>query len=582
MLFMSLLVAATLSADPCEAPRVRDTAPLAQAMAQDKVLGLTFTKAAGLCEQRGEACDAARLECATMLTNTIQKQVGFDEGQWLRDMLLPYNGTSYPMTRTFGAASIASDASCNVDVATLTAAGQRRMVQAQRRDNIYQEYGLYAKWTQVQLQKCREQAAANEARSAAAKAESERLAAASAALSAADAAKAKKLQEEAAAKAAAEQKAKDAAEAEARRQKEQKELAERELKRKEEAEQFAREEREKDRRAAEARALQAEETRKKERAETEEARKKERAEAEEQRRRDQAEAEAKAEKAKQEAALAAKAAEEKRLITERDTRVNQQRQLKAQLVADAEAVYKRAKDDELLKKQAAVDAVAMSPAVAQAAVAEAAQAEKVRVDAEKKLFDARQRAEAIVIDDSFERGSGSVLAAGGGSGLDTGFGLGALAGAHFGFWGTAPPEGMASGFEIRLWGRYLASVAGTATSTFDSLLTARYFFGRFAVGLAGELRLIDPAQSTAMAPAALRGGVGPALSAAFVDNHETRVIIGANYLPLGNTIDGARFVADFEVSYKFVTFHVIGGTASRAGGPLAWQVGGYLGLRASW
>ncbi len=582
MLFTSLLVAATLAADPCEAPRVRDTAALAQAMASDKVLGLTFTKAAGLCEQRGEACDAARLECATMLTNTIQKQVGFDEGQWLRDMLLPFNGASYPMTRTFGAATIASDASCNVDVATLTAAGQRRMVQAQRRDNIFQEYNLYSRWTQTQLQKCKEQAAANEARNAAAKAESERLAATSAALTAAEAAKAKKLQEEAAAKQAAEQKAKDAADAEVRRQKEQKEFAEREVARKEEAERLAREERDKDRRAAEARASQAEETRKQERAQAEETRQKERAEAEQQRQKEKADAETKAEKAREEAAIAAKVAEENRLTKERDNRVSQQRQMKAQLVADAEAVYKRAKDDELLKKQAAVDAVAMSPAVAQAAVAEAAQAEKVRADAEKKLFEARQRADAIVIDDSFERGSGSILAAGGGSGLDTGFGLGALAAVHFGFWGTAPPDGMASGFEIRLWGRYLASVAGAATSSFDSLMTARYFFGRIGVGLAGELRLLDPAQSTATAPAALRGGVGPALSAAFVDNHETRVVLGANYLPLGNTIDGARFVGDLEISYKFVTFHVIGGTGSRTGGPLAWQVGGYLGLRASW
>lgn len=586
MMWMSLVVAAVTAAEPCEAPRVRDTAPLVNAMAQDKVLGLTFTKAAGICEERGQACDQARLECATMLASTIQKQVGFDEGMWLRDMLLPFNGANYPMTRTFGAVAIAQDASCNVDVPTLTAAGQRRMVQASRRDTIFQEYNLYARWTQTQLQKCKEQAASNEARAAQAKAESERLAAASAALTAVEAARLKQAQEAAKAKADAEKRAQDAADAEVRRQKDQKEMAERELKRKEEADRLAREEREKDKRAAEARQLKAEEDRKKEKTEAEETRKKEKAEAEETRRKERAEAEAqrlkdkeeteaKLQKAKEEAAAAQKAAEDKRIVTERDNRVAQARLTKARLVSEAEENFKRAKDDELLKKQAAVDAVSSSPAIAQAAVAEAAQAEKTRVDAEKRLVEARQKAAAIVIDDSFERGAGSVFVAGGASGLDTGFALGVMGGAHFGFWGTAPPEGMASGFELRLWGRYLGGLA-PATSSFDSLLTARYFFGAIGVGLAGELRLTEPNLGT------LRGGVGPALVAAFVDNHEARVAFGVNYLPLGNTLDGLRFVGDFEVSYKFITIHLHGGSASRAGGPLSWQIGGYLGVRATW
>ena len=154
-----------------------------------------------------------------------------------------------------------------------------------------------------------------------------------------------------------------------------------------------------------------------------------------------------------------------------------------------------------------------------------------------------------------------------------------MAAVHFGFWGTAPPEGMASGFELRLWGRYSAAVSGPPTSQFESLLTARYFFGAFAVGLAGELRLLDPNLTT------LRGGVGPALAVAFVDNHTTRVVIGANYLPLGNTIDLARFVGDFEVSWRFITFHVNGATATRLINGVAgvgWQIGGYVGVRASW
>ena len=214
---------------------------------------------------------------------------------------------------------------------------------------------------------------------------------------------------------------------------------------------------------------------------------------------------------------------------------------------------------------------------------EAAQAERNRSDAEKRLFEAKQKAAAIVIDDSFERSSGSVLIAGGGSAIDTGFGLGVMAAAHFGFWGTAPPEGMASGFELRLWGRYFGSVSGAPTSALDSLLTARYFFGAVGVGLAGELRLLNPAAATAAAPATVRGGVGPTVAVAFVDNHETRVVLAVNYLPLGNQLDPVRLIGDLEISYKFITFHVNGGSATKpAPGGLAWQIGGYLGLRAVW
>lgn len=582
MLFLSLVVSAVTAADPCEPPRVRDTAPLVAAMAQDKVLGLTFTKAAGVCAERGETCDLVRLECATMLTSTIQKQVGFDEGQWLRDMLLPYNGASYPMTRTFGAATIASDASCNVDVTTLTAAAQRRMVQATRRDSIFQEYQLYARWTQTQLQKCKERVANDEAKSAQAKAESERLAATSAALTTAEALKLKQAQDASNAKASAEKQAREAADAEVRRQKDQKDMAEREVKKREETELRARDERDADRRAAQAMALKAEEERKKERAETEETRQKERAEAEVARQKEKELAEAKAKQDKEDAARAQKEAEEKRIVAERDSRVATARITKERLVGDAEANFKRAKDEEALKKQAAVDAVNSSPAIAQAAVAEAAQAEKNRIEAEKQLFQAHQRADAIVIDDSFERSSGSILLAGGGGAIDTGAALGVMTAVHFGFWGTAPPEGMAWGFELRLWGRYSGSIVGPASSAFDSLLTARYFFGSVAVGLAGELRVFDPATSTATAPAAVRGGVGPALAVAFVDNHETRVVFGVNYLPLGNQLDAVRLVGDLEVSYKFFTFHVNGGTATKLTGGLAWQIGAFAGVRASW
>ena len=518
-----------------------------------------------------------------MLTSTIQRQVGFDEGQWLRDMLLPYNGASYPMTKPFGAAAIANDASCNIEVAALQLAGQRRAAQSARRDAIFQEYNLYARWTQTQLQKCKERVAGDEAKAAQTKAESERLAATSAALTAVEALKLKQANEAAAAKAAVDQKAKDAAEAELRRQKDQKDFAALELKKREEADLRARDERNQVRKESETKAAAAEELRRKERTETEETRKQEKAEAERNRQKDKAETDEKLQKAKEEAARSQKEAEEKRLVADRDNKVAQARQTRDRLLSEAEANFKRAKDEEVLKKQAAVDAVSSSPAIAQAAVTEAAQAERTRVDAEKRLFEAKQRAAAIVIDDSFERSAGSVLIAGGGSAIDTGFGLGVMAAVHFGFWGTAPTEGMASGFELRLWGRYFASVSGAPTSSIDSLLTARYFFGAIGVGLAGELRVLDPAASTATSPAAVRGGVGPALAVAFVDNHETRVVLAVNYLPLGNQIDPVRLIGDLEISYKFITFHVNGGSSTKpAPGGLAWQIGAYVGLRAAW
>jgi hypothetical protein len=583
MLLTSFVVVALFSAvDPCEAPRVRETSPLAAAMAQDKVLGLSFAKTAGVCGEPGAACDQMRVECSTLLASTIQKQVGFDEGQWLRDMLLPYNGGNYPMTHTFAAAPVAGDASCNVDVPTLTAAGQRRMAQAARRDSIFQEYGLYARWTQTQLQKCKERVAGDEAKAAQTRAESERLAAASVAVGAAEALKLKQAQEAAAAKVEAEKRARSAAEIEAQKQKDARDFAEKEIKNRQEAELRARDERDRDRKAAEERALKAEEERKKERVESEEIRKKEKAEAEAARLKDKEETEKKLQLAKEEAARAQKEAEDKRLVTERGNRVTQQRLTKERLVSEAEANFKHAKDEEALKKQAAVDAVSSSPAIAQAAVAEAAQAERSRIDAEKRLFEAKQKADAIVIDDSFERSAGSILAAGGGGASESGFRLGVMAAVHFGFWGTAPPEGMASGFELRLWGRYSATVGATpATASVDSLLTARYFFGAFAVGLAGELRLIDPALTTST----VRGGVGPAVAVAFVDTHETRVLFGANYLPLGNTIDTARFIGDFEVSWRFLSFHVNGATATRlinGVSGIGWQLGLYVGVRGAW
>ncbi|MFT3707253.1 MAG: hypothetical protein QM817_06265 [Archangium sp.] len=570
MVLTSLLIAQVLAADPCEQPRMRDTNPLVAAIAQDKVMAQTFVKAAGACVEPGESCNAARLECATLLTSTIQKQVAFDEGQWLRDMLLPYLGSSYPMTRTFGAAALATDGSCNVEVAVLQSAGQKRSAQAIRRDNLLQEYQLYAKWAQTQLQRCKERATANDAANATARAEAERLAAQNAAVAQAAAMKAEQ-----------EKKAREAAEAEAKRVQAEKDAVLIAAKKKEDDEKLAKEN-----------AAKAEEQRRKDAMAMEDQRRKDAMDAEDRRRQDMKDAEAARAKQqeemykrqqaeKEEAARAAKEAEAQKFVSDRDQKVAMQKELKERTIKEAEDNFKRAKDEEALKKQAAVDAVSSSPAIAQAAVAEAAQAEKTRIDAEKKLYEARQRADAIVIDTSYERGGGSILAAGGGSALDTGFGLGVMIAAQFGFWGTPPAQGMASGLELRLWGRYMGVISGTPSRALDTLVTARYYFGMVGLGLAGELRVLDPNF------AAIRGGAGASVALAFIDNHETRVVLGVNYMPVGNVIDAARVFGDFEVGWRWLSFHVNGGLASRVDATsgatmVGWQVGAYGGARLPW
>ncbi len=539
-----VLVGLVQAAEQCETPRIRDTTPLAAAIAQDKVMGQTFLKAAGACATPGEACTAARLECGAILTSTAQKQVGFDEGVWLRDMLLPYGKAHYPMTRTFGAAQLANDGSCNVEVAVLNAAGQRRSAQAIRRDGLQQEYALYTQWVQGQAQQCKDRLLAAGAQAAAANVEAERAAAATAAVAAAAASAA-------AVKAAEDRKARDAADAAAA-----------EAKKREEAERQAKED-----------AAKQEEQRRKDIEEAEARRQKEKADEEQKIADERAAAEKKA-----------REDEEAKLVAGRNTRVAQQREEKAKLVKDAQFALEQAQSNEALKKQAAIDAVSSSPAIAAAAVAEAADAEKARVAAEKNLVFAKEKADSITIDDSYERGVASVFLNGGFGAVDSGLAAGVLLGGHFGLWGTAPSDGMASGVEFRLWARYLAEINPMATDTshtsIDLLLSARYYFGRIALGLSGEMRFLQPAFNT------LRFGVGPTLAAAFIDNKDTRVVLGVNYLPLGNTIDPLRIVGDFEIGYKLLSIHLLGGSMTRtlADGTtqVGWQLGGYLGLRYSW
>jgi hypothetical protein len=554
-----VLANSALAAEPCETPRLHDTAPLATASAQDKVLATSFNKAATACVERGDACDQARVECGGLLTALLQKQTGFDEGIWLRDLLLPYLGQQYPITRTFAQITLAPDASCNIDVATLKDAAGRRTAQAARRDALLQEYQLYVKWAGGALQKCRERVAADDSKSAAAKAESERLAAAAGAIAATDLAK--KQQEEAARK---------KAEEDAARLKNAQEVA-------------ARAQADAEARAAQERALAAAAVQK---AQLDAAAANQKAilDAEQRNRQAQLDAEARARTdraaEKKDAEAQAKQAEEERMLRERGTRVTQLKLQKEQMLADAELAYKRALAEEEQKKQAAVDAVAQNPAVAQAAVAQAAQATQARIDAEKSLELTRVKAERLEIDDSFERTRGHVaLLAGGGA---IGFGtapVGAAGGmltAHFGFWQQAPVSGMASGFELGLEARYFQGF-GTAPTPreIEGHVTARYFIGPLGLGVVGEYRNFDAAFGVRPF------GFGPAIGIALIDNPHTRAVFSVNWLPVGGVIDLVRLTGNFEVSYEWFTMRITGGTSTQAG-VLGWEAAGFLGGRFHW
>jgi hypothetical protein len=454
------------------------------------------------------------------------------------------------MSRVFGAAALAPDASCNIEVASLTAAGQRREAQAARREALLQEYGLYSRWAGGLLQKCRERMTVDEQKAAATKVESERLAAAAAAASAVELAK--KQSEEA---------AKKRLEEETRRAKELNAAA------------AERSTRELERRAAEVESLKTGQREAEDRARAE---------------RVDFEARAKAERdrANQEAEQKALKADEARALKERSDRTRQAKLQREQLLSDAELAYEKAVAEEDSKKRAAVDAVAANPAVAQATVAEAAQASHARVEAEKRLAEARVKAQRIEVDDSYERSRGhlGVLIGGGAqsfsgaSGSQLAGSVGAMVTAHLGFWGEAPLNGLAWGFEVALAVRFSQPFPVTSTPReLEGHATARYFFGPLGVGAAGEFRVADPVYGFRAF------GVGPSLGVAMVDTPAVRVLLSVNWLPVGVAVDLARVTGDLEVSWQWFTLRLVGGAFSQTGSSaIAWQAAALVGVRLSW
>ncbi|MDX2014747.1 MAG: hypothetical protein SFW67_31405 [Myxococcaceae bacterium] len=580
-----LVWAASALAQVCETPRVRDLAPLATAIGQDKAMAQTFLKTSQACQMaQSDACDAARLECSNQLASTLKAQVGFDDGAWLRDMLLPYGGLSYPATRTFQAGAQAMDTACNGDASQLMNASSRRSLQAARRQAIADEYPRYVQWVTDQAKACRDRSAVEEARRAQERGEAEKLAAVALAAKAAEElrqkteAEARRKAEDAAkaqaeAQKSAEQKAKEAQERAERERKEAAEKAEREKKdaqeraqdEKEEAEKRARAERE----AAEKRAQE-------EREAAEEKAEKAQREARDEREAAERKAKAEAERAKDEAERKAREAAELAAVKAREDKKLALRTQKEKLTQQANEAEKRANE---------IAGMTFTAEQAQTA----AQLQTERLQAAERAKTLRAQAAEIIIDDSDERSRGSLgIMGGGGATTWPGSTAGALGGQalfHLGFWGTAPADGMASGFEVRGIGRFLSTLGAMPVQQAEAVVAARYFFGRIGIGGAVEFRWNQPV----MEPSAVNIGFGPSIGLAFVDTPKTRVMLNAKWLPLTERgfQNPYRTTGDLEISYDFLTFSIAGGLQTQpisptAGTIPAWFFGAFAGARLRW
>lgn len=522
----------------CELPRIRETQTLTAAIGGDRQMALRFSDTAKACATPGDLCDSARLACGTMLTSTVKGQVSFDEGAWLRDMLLPYLGQTYLPARPLPTqtAPLATDVSCDGDAALLTAAAGRRTQQAQRREQLLTEYPLYVKWASAAHQLCKDKAVAEAQRSAVAKSEAEKLALAAAAAKAAEEARQK-------AEADSQKALEDAQKAAAEKEKDEKAKLEAE-------------------RAAAAKKAQDEKA------------------AAEKKAQDDKDALAKQLKTdKEEAASKAAATEEARLVAAREEKIAAQRKQKKQIVADAEAKLARLTEEADLKKKQASEALNTNPQMAQALVQEAARAQAARDAAVGELAEAKRRSEAIEIDDSHERSKGSFgfQLGGGVAGWPSMQGVVGLTGmVHLGFWGTAPSKGLASGFEVRIDAKFLKSFL--SPREFEGFLNLTYFFGPFGVGAVGDFQLM-PVPSPVFRVA---GGLGLAL--AMVDQPLARVIARVNYTPLGSGIDFTRVHLAFEISVGpvFGSIQAGLGTLDLFTPTIGWKAAGFLGIRHRW
>jgi hypothetical protein len=524
VLLLALPLRALAADNTCDQPRPRDVAPLLTAIQQDDVMSAQFEVTSTACNAGiSIECDKARLKCGELLTQTLQKQVGVDDGMWLRDMLLPFQGQRYALIAQIPMTAIAQDVSCNGDGPTLRAAAQKRKQLAQKRRDIINEYPKWAQWAGGLAQQCRTELAARTQAQQQASAQAQ--AQANAALAAKTAEEQRQAQKHEAELAAArkfeeDKKAKEDAERKKAEDLKAQQLLQAELQRKQ----------------LEAQHQMMDEQALRQQKAQEDARRAA-MDAEEKKKAEEAEKKRKAEEAAEKQRIAAQAAADAKLVAEREAR-------------------KSASEKRVEELQAQEDA--------------------------RRAAAAKQIAEAGKVDRSDERLRGSIGAHAAADYLGlTSAASGVLAGAsvllRYGIWMTAPANGMSSGLELKVGATFLAQVSGPGGALFMADPELRWYFARFGIGATFEWRHL---QTAALAGPQDSFAVGGNISLAIVDTLDGRVIATLRWLPgVFSGVEWTRINGEVELGYKYFSAQLQAGTISAGNATPGWFVGLGLGGR---
>ncbi|MBX7097261.1 MAG: hypothetical protein K1X89_06100 [Myxococcaceae bacterium] len=538
---------------PCETPRARNTAALSEAIAQDDAMAQTFERTAAACASVGDACEQAKVRCSEQLAATLQRQVGFDDGAYLRDMLVPFQGQTYRMAAGVTQGTMLTDVSCNAEPSTLGLVAGRRKAQAERRRALLAEYPRWLKWTQDEARRCQELAAAAKAQDSARSSDATKAAAATAAAAAAAAAAAKVAEDQRLAA------AKDKLDAETRA--------------KLDAEAAAK--------AAEERA-----------AKQLEAEKQARLDAEDRARREKEDAE---EKAKREQLTA----EERAAVEEREQKKAEARARKAELEEKEKQRREQAKRDFEAKQRAAADEHQRKLEQLKMSVGLTEDQRAAQLAEEQRQFDEAERLRqeqankeisGIEVDVSDERQRGTLAGHGAAAYFGLGSGSGAMVGGQFilrhGFFGTAPASGLAWGLELRGSALILTSVgSATAASLISLAPEVRYWFGRLGLGVAFEWSRFGDTPVGLSPQTKITQGIGPTLSLAAWDGPSSRLVLAVKWLPVvSNQLD--RVLGEAELGFGWLSITVQAGllrddsnlSTVRSG----WYVGAGVGPRIRW
>ena len=554
---VAALLGSTLAvAQECPRPNVRTTNSLVTAIAQDEVMASGFEMAAAACATEGVSCDEAKVRCGQLLTTTLQQQLSFDEGAYLRDMLVTYAGQQYRMMVPIASAAALTDVSCNTDAAALKAAAARRKQQAERRKVVNAEYPRWITWVNNQYQSCADRLAVEKARVDVQAAEAAKL------LAAAEAAKQAELvkqDQKAAAERAAREKAEQEAKVKDQALKAQQAAAAEQARAKAAAEQAQKDKLAEEKRLAEKKA--------------------------EDERRAKESAEERAAREAQEAANAKIVAERegKKAAVEKQRQdlIDKENQRAGAVKARAEAGRAAAEAAHQKKIEELKRSLEMSEVDKAARLAEVDKeyeaAEAARQEEARKAIDA-----APVVDRSDERlgGALSIHAMGGYFSIGTVDSkpvIGAQLTIRQGFWGTAPASGLASGVELRATAFFLIS-PDAKTYFVQVAPEIRYWFGFFGLGAAFDYQRI---QLTAGASTDSIG-LGPTLSLAAFDNPDGRLFFTVRWTPFLNE-QYERVTGEIEGGYKVFSFAVQGGVVKQGRAtPLGFFVGASLGIRLRW